>query len=242
VRTGPQRLATLAACTLLAAGAAGCGRGDDNADLANGKTLFTGKATCGSCHTLSRAGTKGIRGPNFDDAFRQSRLDGYSDKTFEGVVRRQIANARRSSIMPRDLVTGDDARDVAAYVAFAAGRPGKDTGALAKAGQPKVSNQPIEAKAGKLEIDADPTGALAFASTKATAAAGVIQFLMADKSQIQHNIAVKDAAGKTLGQGPIVGGGGSSKFSAKLAPGKYTFFCAVPGHEAGGMKGELTVK
>ena len=24
-------------------------------------------------------------------------------------------------------------------------------------------------------------------------------------------------------------------------PGKYTFFCSVPGHEAAGMKGEITV-
>jgi uncharacterized cupredoxin-like copper-binding protein len=27
-----------------------------------------------------------------------------------------------------------------------------------------------------------------------------------------------------------------------VKPGTYTFFCSVPGHEAGGMKGTLTVK
>ena len=36
--------------------------------------------------------------------------------------------------MPDDLVTGEDAKDVAAYVAFATGKPGEDEGALAQAG------------------------------------------------------------------------------------------------------------
>jgi uncharacterized cupredoxin-like copper-binding protein len=27
-----------------------------------------------------------------------------------------------------------------------------------------------------------------------------------------------------------------------VKPGKYTFYCSVPGHEQGGMKGTLTVK
>jgi cytochrome c551/c552 len=37
-------------------------------------------------------------------------------------------------VMPPELVKGDDARDVAAYVGFAAARPGQDQGALAQAG------------------------------------------------------------------------------------------------------------
>ena len=36
--------------------------------------------------------------------------------------------------MPADLVTGDDARDVAAYVGFAPAKTGEDQGALAQAG------------------------------------------------------------------------------------------------------------
>jgi cytochrome c oxidase subunit 2 len=36
--------------------------------------------------------------------------------------------------MPAELVTGEDAEDVAAYVAFAAARTGEDEGALAQAG------------------------------------------------------------------------------------------------------------
>ena len=36
--------------------------------------------------------------------------------------------------------------------------------------------------------------------------------------------------------------GAVSQFSADLKPGKYTFYCSVPGHRQGGMVGTLTVK
>ena len=35
---------------------------------------------------------------------------------------------------------------------------------------------------------------------------------------------------------------GTSRVRASLKPGKYEFYCSVPGHEDGGMKGTLTVK
>ena len=37
-------------------------------------------------------------------------------------------------------------------------------------------------------------------------------------------------------------GGGVSTVSADLKPGKYTYFCTVPGHRAAGMVGTITVK
>ena len=220
----------------LAAGAlalSACGR--DDADLVNGKTQFVNK--CGACHQLARAGTKGTQGPSLDSAFTTPRQDGMTAKTVEGVVRRQIAHPRRNSIMPAGLVKGEDATDVAAYVGYAAGIKGKDTGPLADAGKPKTSNKPIAAQGGKLTIDAiDGT---AFQTTVATAPAGQLTVVMPNKSPIQHNIELQGVAGA---KGKIVGQGASSTFSVSLKPGKYTFFCAVPGHEEAGMKGTLTVK
>jgi len=226
--------------TLLAAGAAlalagvGCGS-TESADQVNGKDLFAQK--CGSCHVLNRAATKGVQGPNLDQAFGPARRDGLGEGTVEGVVLRQIGNVRKSSKMPEDLVTGQDARDVAAYVAAVAGKGGKDAGALASAGAPEVSNKPIAAKDGVLTMDADPTGALAFASTKATAMAGALEFVMGNESSVQHNIALE--GGK---KGPVVGKGGTSRFEETVKAGKYVYICTVPGHAEGGMKGELTVK
>jgi mono/diheme cytochrome c family protein len=107
-----------------------CGR--EEADLSNGKALFTQE--CGSCHILGRAGTQGRTGPDLDAAFRAALADGMNRETVEGIVHKQIGNPRRNSAMPADLVTGDDARDVAAYVGFAAARTGQDEGALAQAG------------------------------------------------------------------------------------------------------------
>lgn len=220
--------------------AAGCGGGGGaHADLVNGKKLFVGKATCGSCHTLRRAGTKGTQGPNLDDAFANARANGMGDSVIEGVVRDQISHPRRGSIMPANLVSGNDRRDVAAYVASVAGKPGQDTGLLASVGTSSNANKVATAKGGKLTIPADPTGALAYEFGKATAKPGKVTFAMPNQAPIQHNIAIK---GPVSGHGPIVGKGGTSTFSATLKPGTYTFYCQVPGHEQAGMKGTLTVK
>ncbi len=232
-RTRP--LAALALVAALALG--GCGR-EESPDLANGKKLFAGKATCGSCHTLSRANTKGSVGPNLDVAFAADKRDGLGQSTIEAFVMNQIAHPRRGGAMPAGLVKGAKARDVAAYVAFAAARAGQDTGLLATAAQPAKGPPAVE-KNGMLTIAANPTGALSYATDKASAKPGSVKFVMPNKAPIQHNLAIK---GPVKGAGPIVGSGGTSSFTANLKPGTYTFFCQVPGHEAGGMKGTLTVK
>jgi plastocyanin len=127
--------------------------------------------------------------------------------------------------------------DVAAYVGYAAGVPGKDIGNLAAAGQPKTSAKPAIAKNGKLTIDAiDGT---AYQYTKATAPAGKITVDMPNKSSIDHNIALKGVSGAA---GKVVPQGQTSTFTTTLKAGTYTYFCEVPGHEAAGMKGTLTVK
>jgi plastocyanin len=213
---------------------AGCGS-EEPPDLVNGKELFIGEGTCGSCHALERAGTQGTQGPSLDEAFQQARLDGMNEDTVEGIVLRQIGFPRRNSIMPADLVTGDDARDVAAYVAEVAGIPGEDTGELADVGVEKGGK--ATAENGVLQIDADETGALAFTASTATAPPGRIEFVMDNPSPIDHNIALEGD-----GEGDVVGNGGTSRFEANLKPGKYTYVCTVPGHAEGGMKGDLTVK
>jgi mono/diheme cytochrome c family protein len=226
-----------AASALAALALTGCGH--DSADLANGKALFIGKATCGSCHTLAHAGTKGTQGPNLDAAFENVRKSGFGDSVIEGVVREQIHIPRRGSIMPANLVTGNNARDVAAYVASVAGKPGQDTGLLATVGTGNNASKVAVEKAGALVIPADPSGALAFTFGKATATAGPVTISMPNQAPIQHDIAV---TGPVNGKGPVVGKGATSSFKVSLKPGTYTFLCTVPGHAAAGMKGTLTVK
>jgi mono/diheme cytochrome c family protein len=116
-----RRPVALIAVLLVAGGAAACGGTGvskaGEADLDNGKTQFQQK--CGSCHILEDAGTQGTLGPNLDDAAAGSRIAGLKQSSFEALVRQQIDDA--DPPMPRDLVSGDDARDVAAYVATKAG-------------------------------------------------------------------------------------------------------------------------
>ena len=232
-RAGLIALLSLAAAVAVA----GCGR-EQAPDLVNGKRLFAGKATCGSCHVLARANTKGTVGPDLDAAFATDVRDGLGRDSIKGLVLNQIAHPLKGGAMPAGLVKGQKAQDVAAYVAYAAARAGQDTGTLATAAQP-AKGPPVVEKAGTLTIAADPTGALSYVTDKASAKPGTVKFAMPNKSPIQHNIAIK---GPATGAGPIVGSGGTSTFSANLKPGTYTFYCQVPGHEAAGMKGTLTVK
>src|SRR3712207_8535664 len=80
----------------------GCGSLTDTGDnVVNGKQQFVAK--CGSCHVLNRAGTKGITGPNLDQAFARARQDGFGESTFQGMIHRQILQpAREPHVDPRD--------------------------------------------------------------------------------------------------------------------------------------------
>ena len=129
-RPRPRLAVVLSAVAALAA-LAGCG--GDKGDKASGKQLFTQR--CGSCHVLADAGAKGTIGPNLDDAFAQARADGYKESAILNIVHDQIrypgqyATAQNNpnylkANMPANLVRGQDAEDVAAYVAANAGLQG----------------------------------------------------------------------------------------------------------------------
>jgi mono/diheme cytochrome c family protein len=207
----------------------------ENANLIAGKQLFVAK--CGSCHVLARAQTKGTTGPNLDEAFQQALKDGLERSGITGAVHGQILHPNRNGVMPAKLVTGDQAYDVAAYVAQSAAAGGKDTGLLATAVKQAGGGKPAVEKNGSIEIDADPTGQLAFVTDAATGTPGQIAIKMGNKSGTPHDIVI-DGKGK----GEVVQNGGTSQFQADFAAGSYTFYCSVPGHRAAGMQGKLTVK
>jgi mono/diheme cytochrome c family protein len=109
----------------------------ETADVENGRTLFVER--CGTCHAFKEAGTQAEIGPDLDSAFQAARRAGMDSDTIEGVVESQIANPRVTSpdspaYMPANLVEGDDAVDVAAYVAEFAGVPGVEPPIPADAG------------------------------------------------------------------------------------------------------------
>ncbi len=226
--------------------ASGCAvKGADNANVIEGKKAFVAK--CGSCHTLARANTKGIVGPNLDEAFRASVNEGLERSTIRSVVEGQVAYPLKGGVMPKGLASGATLRDIAAYVSEVAARPGKDTGLLATAVEAPGSGKPAVESAGKLAIDASPSGQLAYTASKATATPGAVTISMANMSGVSHNIAVEAGEHGATGAGPVLG---ASTFTAKgtvsinvtLKPGTYTYFCQAPGHRAAGMFGTITVK
>jgi uncharacterized cupredoxin-like copper-binding protein len=96
----------------------------------------------------------------------------------------------------------------------------------------------VHAAAKTLKIKAKGGGNTAFNKTTLTAPAGKVTIVMKNprSSFLDHGVAIKRKKGE------VVQPGGKSTVSAKLEAGRYTYFCPVAGHRAGGMKGRLTVK
>jgi plastocyanin/cytochrome c2 len=242
----PERLIMLAGGAIVPLSLSACAV-DKGDDLVNGKQKFV--QACGSCHTLKRAGTTGVSGPNLDQAFVRSVEDGMKRSTLKGVVHRQIEQPARNKqldpntykptlAMPADLVKGESAKDVAAYVAYAAARPGQDSGRLGEIGVKKAQGA-AEAKNGTLDIPIAQSG-LAFTFASANAPAGPITIDAKNPQSTPHNIAIEGNGVDQKGQ--IVTSGQTSTVKVDLKPGEYTFYCSVPGHREGGMVGKLTVK
>jgi len=121
-----------------------------------------------------------------------------------------------------------------------AGCGGSDEKSSSSSGSSSSSNSSSSSGGGgeTLKLAADKS-ALKFDKSSLTAKAGKVTLEMSNPSQVAHAVAIKgngvDVDGKTVGNGE------TSTASTDLKPGTYTFYCPVPGHEAAGMKGTLTV-
>jgi mono/diheme cytochrome c family protein len=127
--------ACLTAGALSAQVAAGCGGGGDSATVEqhtsssgaplggateqplspaeqHGQELFV--QHCGSCHTFHAAGTVGQIGPNLDDIAINEADVLHAIRTGGG--RHSHGAGGKTGNMPRNLVAGKDAQDVAAFV------------------------------------------------------------------------------------------------------------------------------
>jgi uncharacterized cupredoxin-like copper-binding protein len=92
-----------------------------------------------------------------------------------------------------------------------------------------------------LDFEADPGGQLAYTTKTATSEAGKVTVNFTNPQPLSHDVAIEDSGGKEVGATEVIGEGSNST-TVDLEPGKYTFFCTVPGHREAGMEGTLTVK
>lgn len=206
----------LAAAAIAAAGCSNSGS-QETADLVNGKQLFVEK--CGSCHTMGRAATKGLTGPNLDEAFAVARAEDWGDDSIRGAVLGQISHPGRGLGMPADIVTGEDAEDVAAYVATSVAREGDDTGLLASA--VKAAGGPAaDSPEGKIFTEnCGSCHTLAATGSSGTAGPDLDKALTLDEAGIATQIA--------KGKGAMPG------FEGQLQPGEITALAKFVAEQSG---------
>jgi plastocyanin len=94
---------------------------------------------------------------------------------------------------------------------------------------------------GEIKITAAPTGGLTFAPSALTVQTGIYLVTLDDGANAQHTLDFQDPT--TMFAGLQVNTTGE-KVQSRIffgADGAYTYFCAITGHEAAGMKGLVTV-
>ena len=105
---------------------------------------------------------------------------------------------------------------------------------------PAPASAPSSGKAGtSLTLAANPSGLLAYNTKQLSAKAGTVTITMTNMSPLEHNVTVAEGS-KVLGATPTFVGG-TRTLTLNLKPGKYTFYCSVPGHRQAGMEGTLNV-
>jgi plastocyanin len=111
---------------------------------------------------------------------------------------------------------------------------------VATTGTPAPASSPAPGKAGaQLQLAANPSGLLAYDTKQLSAKAGTVTITFTNNSPLEHNVTIAEGA-KVLGATPTFKGG-SKTLTLTLKPGKYVFYCSVPGHRQAGMEGTLSV-
>ncbi len=92
-----------------------------------------------------------------------------------------------------------------------------------------------------LSVSSPADGGLSFAPNGLTAKPGNVSITYTNPSPVPHSIAVATANGNVVGQVQPFTNGKRTVTLSDLKPGKYEFYCTVPGHRQAGMQGNLTV-
>jgi mono/diheme cytochrome c family protein len=124
---GRRRLATAAALVVTAAAAVACGSqgisseiSSQPANIQRGAKLFSQR--CAGCHTLGVAGTQGTT----NNVRQRERTDGPNfntrHETMDNVLYAIRNGGFSGAIMPENIVVGQNANDVAAFLSKYAGK------------------------------------------------------------------------------------------------------------------------
>ena len=100
-----------------------------------------------------------------------------------------------------------------------------------------TASGPVES----IDVSSPADGSLVYQPDGLQAKPGNVAITYDNPSAVPHSIAVATSNGNVLGQVSPFSGGKQTVTLSNLAPGKYVFYCTVPGHREAGMQGDLTV-
>ena len=92
-----------------------------------------------------------------------------------------------------------------------------------------------------IDVASPADGSLVYQPDGLQAKPGNVEIDYDNPSQVPHSIAVATANGNVLAETQPAAGGKQKLDLNDLKPGKYVFYCTVPGHREAGMQGDLTV-
>ncbi len=136
------------------------------------------------------------------------------------------------------VTSGGEAKSTAAAQAAPAASTPPATQPTATSGSPGTPAPPAGATT-LLALQANPQGQLSYNTKQLAAHAGTVTIVMTNMAPLEHNVTVAEGS-KVLGATPTFAGG-TRRLTLNLKPGKYTFYCSVPGHRQAGMEGTLSI-
>lgn len=95
--------------------------------------------------------------------------------------------------------------------------------------------QPTGPSVATLKIE---SGNVFFKPTKLTSPKGIVTITLKNIESGTHDLVIRGVPGFQL---EVSGGGSTSSEKIDLTKKSYEFYCTIPGHEAAGMKGTITV-
>jgi plastocyanin len=120
----------------------------------------------------------------------------------------------------------------------ATGQPAGATGATTTTSP--SSTTPTAGGGATLKLSAPSSGVPAFNTSSLSAKSGQVTVDFSNPSPVEHDVAIAEG-NNILAKSDLISGGATS-VSTSLKPGKYLYYCTVPGHREAGMQGTLTVK
>jgi hypothetical protein len=96
-------------------------------------------------------------------------------------------------------------------------------------------------RAGWLSLATDPSGQLRFSKKLLVARKTAVKIAFTNMSPLPHNLTIATRSGTVIGATPTFRSGAKA-LTLHLRPGRYRFYCSVPGHRSAGMQGTLVAK